>query len=155
VLGVDVPDLVCGSGGLICDSVRAGLVVQVCVESLADDLALRILGVDTRLLPDALDVEQCPDAIYFASELHERNRGVRRIVADAARRHSADVAAWGDTPWLAAGTGLAVAHRLSSAAQMFKRHALRAAGETTQASPVEPFHSAQRRTTDALPFPCG
>lgn len=155
MLGSDVPDLVSKAGGLICDSVRAGLIVEVCLESLDDDLALRILGVDGRVLPEAFDVEQWPDAIYFSSELHERNRGVHRLVTTAARRRSADVAAWGGTQRLGAASGLAVAHRLSSAAQMFKLHALRAVGETTQVSPVEPFHSAQRRTIDAMPFPCG
>jgi hypothetical protein len=155
VLGVDVADLVGRAGGLICDSVRAGLIVQVCLESLDDDLALRILGVDARVLPDAFDVEQWPDGIYFAAELHERNRGVRRLVVDAARRYGADVAAWGDTQWLGAASGLDVAHRLSSAAQVFKLHALRAVGATSQISPVESFRCGQRRSTDALPFPCG
>ncbi len=155
VLGIDVPDIVSRAGGLICDSVRAGLIVQVCLESLHDDLALRILGVDARFLPDPFDFEHWPDAVYFASELYERNPGVRRLVTDAARRHSADIAAWGDKQWLGARPGLAVAHRLSCAAQMFKLHALRAVGDTAQISPVEPFHSGQRRTTDALPFPCG
>lgn len=155
VLGVDVPDLVSHAGGLICDSVRAGLVVEVCVETFDDDRPLRILGADARILPDVFDVEHWPDAIYFAAALHERNRGVRRLVADAARRHSADVVAWGSTQWLAAGPRLEVAHRLSSAAQMFKVQALFAVGETAQISPVEPFHSGQRRATDALPFPCG
>ncbi len=155
MLGVDVPDIVSRAGGLICDSVRAGLTVAVCLECFDDDLALRILGVDARVLPDAFDVEQWPDAVYFASELHKRNRVVRRLIADAARRHSADVAAWGDSRWLGADSGLAVAHRLSSAAQMFKLHALRAVGQTTRVSPVEPFYSGQRRTTDAVPFPSG
>ena len=154
VLGVNVTDLVSGAGGLICDSVRAGLIVQVRLESLDDDLALRILGVDPRVLQAPFDVEQWPDAIYFASELYERNPAVRRLVVDAARRHSSDIAAWGGAQWLGATSGLAVAHRLSSAAQMFKGQALRAVGGTAQCSQVEPFHSGQRRTNDALPFPC-
>jgi hypothetical protein len=155
VLGVDVADIVCGAGGLICDSVRAGLIVKVCLESLDDDRALRILGVDASALPGGFDVEHSPDAIYFASTLHARNGDVRRLVTDAARRHRADVAAWGDAGWLGTASGLDVAHRLSSAACMFKLHALRAVGAKTQISPVEPFRSGARRTIDALPFPCG
>jgi hypothetical protein len=155
VLGVDVPDLVARAGGLICDSVRAGLIVQVCLESFDDDVALRIIGVDGHALLNALDVDEWPDAIYFASELHERNRGVRRLVADAARSHSADIAAWGGTPSSGAASGFEVAHRLSSAARMFKQQALRAVGATTQIAPVEPFHSGQRRAIDAVPFPRG
>src|SRR5689334_13827595 len=52
VIGVDAADLVTWAGGLICDSVRAGLGVHVCLESLDGGLALRILGVDARVLPD-------------------------------------------------------------------------------------------------------
>ncbi len=155
VLAVDAADLVMSAGGLICDSVRAGLVVQVCLESVDDELALRILGVDACALPDAFDFEHWPDAIYFDSELYERNQGVRRLVVDAARRHSADVAAWGGAQWHGAASGLDVTHRLSSAARMFKQQALRAVGATTHIAAVEPFHSGQRRTVDAVPFPCG
>ena len=154
VLGVDVPDLVSHAGGLVYDSVRAGLAVEICLETFDDDRALRILGAGARVLPDAFDVEHWPDAVYFAAELHERNPRVRRLVTDAARRHSADVVAWGGAQWLAAGPRLEVAHRLSSAAQVFKLHALLAVGDTAQISPVEPFHSDQRPATDALPIPC-
>ncbi|OBK71174.1 hypothetical protein [Mycobacterium sp. 1274761.0] len=155
MLAVDAADLVTWCGGLICDSVRAGLIVQVGLESLDDDLALRILGVDAFVLPDVLDFEHWPDAIYFAAELHERNSYVRRLVVDAARRHSADVAAWGGSQWLGTASGRDVTHRLSSAAQMFKREALRAVGAMTRVAAVEPFHCGQRRTVDAIPFPCG
>jgi hypothetical protein len=155
VLASDPADLVMRAGGLICDSVRAGLSVQVCLESFDDDLALRILGVDACALPDVFDFEHWPDAIYFASDLHERNARVRRLVVDAARRHSSDVAAWGGMQWLGTASGLDVTHRLSSAARMFKQQALRAVGATTRIAPVEPFHSGQRRTLDAVPFPSG
>ena len=155
VLASDPADLVTWAGGLICDSVRAGLIVQVCLESFDDDLALRILGVDAFAMPDVFDFEHWPDAIYFASDLYERNARVRRLVVDAARRHSADVAAWGGTQWLGTASGLDVTHRLSSAARMFKQQALRAVGATMRIAPIEPFHSGQRRTLDAVPFPCG
>jgi len=45
VLGIDIADVVTRAGGLICDSVRAGLDVKVCLEAIGDEQALRILGV--------------------------------------------------------------------------------------------------------------
>ena len=140
MLGVDSADTVSAAGGLVCDSVRAGLRVEVYLETLDDGRALQILGVEAGLLPEAFDVVPEPDdAIYVAAALHERHRGVRRLVSEAARRRVA-VATWGT------GSGTDTEHRLSAAAQAFKFHAIKASGAAMECAPVESFVSRAKRS---------
>jgi hypothetical protein len=144
VLGVDAPNIVTAAGGLICDSVRAGLRVDVYLERGGDERALHILGVSARALPDHFEFEaEWPDAILLGAELQERHTGVRRLVADATRRRRAQVAAWGDCESSDMPTG--IDHRLSVAAQAFKRHAMKAAGMAGQVSPTESFSGRLHR----------
>lgn len=139
VLGVDTADIVSAAGGLVCDSVRAGMQVEVYLETPGDGRALQILGVGASILPDAFAFEpEWPDAVYFAAALHERNRGVRRLITEATRRR-ADVALWGGN-WPAGNESTTCTeHRLSSAAQAFKSHAMKAAGVLPGTAPVESF----------------
>jgi hypothetical protein len=153
VLGFDTADMVSGAGGLVCDSVRAGLRVEVCLETIGDERALQILGVRARPLPDRFHFDpEWPDAVVFAAALHERNQVVRRLLADATRRRRSDVAGWGGTWPIEPDAGISIEHQLSSAARAFKLHAMNASGIAAHVSPTEPFRSGQRRLADITPL---
>jgi hypothetical protein len=152
VVGVDAADIVTGAGGLICDSVRAGLDVNVYLEIDGDERALRILGARAGELPARFEFEsEWPDAVFFTAGLHKRHQGVRRLVADAARRRRADVGVWGGTWPLDGASGVGIEHRLSTAARAFKSHAMLAIGQQALISPTEPFRSGVRSLADVPP----
>jgi LmbE family N-acetylglucosaminyl deacetylase len=148
VLGADTADVVAGVGGLICDAVRAGLQVEVNLETVGDTRALRVLGADARNIAHVFDFESgWPDAVVFAAAVHERNPGVRRLITDAVRRHRAQIAVWGNNVPvnLPADLNRGFNHQLSVAAQAFKHHAMRAAGMAGRVSTTEPLRSERRR----------
>lgn len=140
VLAPDPTSAVAAAGGLIVDSTRAGWQVEIFLEAGGDERALRILGVGSRSLPSTFDFGlDWPDAVVFDASTYDRHRGVRRFIADAVRRHRTDVASWGGGGASSPGPADEVEHRLSSAAQAFKHHALRALDTAVPASPVEAF----------------
>ena len=140
MLGVDAADLVSGAGGLVCDAVRAGLQVDVYLETVGDEQPLQILGVRPQNLPARFDFDaDRPDAIYCAAALQERHRAARRLIADVTRRRRGDLALWGGTRPNDLAAGADTEHRLSAAAQAFKLYALKAVGITVQMAPTESF----------------
>jgi hypothetical protein len=152
VVGADAADIVTGAGGLICDSVRAGLEVKVYLEVNGDERALRILGVRAGELPERFEFEsEWPDAVLFTAGLHKRHQCVRRLVADAAKRRRADVGVWGGMWPVDGATGVGIEHRLSTAARAFKVHAMLAIGKPAHISPTEPFRSGVRSLADVPP----
>lgn len=145
MVALDAADSVSAAGGLIFDSVRAGWIVEVYLESPGDERALHILGADSAVLPDMFEFEPAwPDAVFLSAVMHERHRGVQRLVASAIRRHVTDIGVWGG-----AVTGLDAEagseHRLSTAARAFKPHAMSAAGLPPFESDIESFEVGQRR----------
>lgn len=151
VVGASSADAVAGVGGLICDAVRAGLQVEVNLETVGDMRALRVLGVDARTIPHHFDFESgWPDAVVFAAAVHERNPGVRRLIADAARRRRAQIAFWGNgVPVnVPADLNFGIDHQLSVAAQAFKHHAMKAAGLAQRVASTETIRSTQRRPAE-------
>jgi hypothetical protein len=149
VLGMDAADTVCGAGGLIYDSVRGGLHVDAYLWDVADGKALQILGVTAQILPAAFDfAADWPDAIVFAAALHEQHREVRKLITDAARARRADLALWGGAWPTDLDAAVEIEHQLSTAAQAFKLHAMRAVGATSPATPTEPFHAGKSRLAD-------
>lgn len=146
VLAVDPADTVDAAGGLIFDSVRAGWTVEVYLETLGAQRAFQILGVDARSLPPRFDPEaEWPDAVYAAAALYEKNRDVRRLVADFVRRSHANIAVWGHGGPSSLDMTNSFEYRLSTAAQAFKIHAMNAAGLGPHVAPVEPFRRGARR----------
>ena len=140
VLAVDPADTVDAAGGLIFDSVRAGWTVEVYLETLGAQRAFQILGVDARALPSRFDPDaEWPNAVYVAAALYEKNRGVRRLIAETARRSHADIAVWGHADPSTLDAAIGIEYRLSTAAQAFKVHAMNAAGLGAHVTPVEPF----------------
>ncbi len=152
VLAPDAVEAVTAAGGLIVDALRAGWLVEIYLETGPDAQALRILGATSDLLPSTFDAESHrPDAVLFAARMYQKHRGVRRFVADATRRHGADVAAWGGT-WAAAPASASdIEHRLSSAARAFKYYALKAAGTEVSACSNEAFNGGFHRLTVVEP----
>jgi len=147
VLADDVADAVLAAGGLIFDRVGAGWDVQVFLAARTDERALRILGVDARELTDGITSgNEWPDAIVVAAELYAHEARVRRYVGTASRQHGSEVTIWGgDWPaTLDPGIGV-VEHRLSTAAQAFKVHAMQAAGVSPRVTSSERFRSGSKR----------
>lgn len=144
-MAVDAADSVSAAGGLIFDSVRAGWIVDVYLESPGDERALHILGADSAGIPELFEFEPAwPDAVFLSAVVHERHRGVQRLVAATIRRHATEIGVWGGTV-----TGLdaeaSSEHRLSTAARAFKPHAMNAAGLSPVESGIESFEVGRRR----------
>lgn len=145
VIGTDIADTVCAIGGLMFDCARSGWHVDVHLETGGEHAALQILGVSGRILPARFEFEpDWPDAIFFAAGLQECDRGVRKLIDEVSRRRRAFTAAWD-------ASGDDIEHRLSTAAQAFKREAMRAAGMDARACSGETFHSTVRPSTDVPP----
>jgi hypothetical protein len=153
VLGSDTGDTVSAVGGLIVDAVRAGWNVDVYLESEADERPLRILGVVGRNLPEEFAFEpDGADAVFVHTALHERNRGVRKLIADVTRRRIAEVATWGEHAASGLTADTAVEYRLSAAAHAFKHHAMRASRTAARNEAAERFLIA-RSGPQPLPPP--
>lgn len=152
VIGADVPDVVAFAGGWLFDRVMAGWEVTVAVPRLLDAAPLRILGVHTAALGALLDGGRTCALAVSGSLCHADGR-VREAVGAALRSARAEVMVWGDdSAFVPGGRGAAVRHELSSAAGVFKAHALAAAG--TPAAPVsgvEAFTSLGRPAPTAHP----
>lgn len=149
----DVADAVSAAGGLIFDRVGAGWDVQVFLAERTDGRALHILGVDARDLSDGItSAAEWPDAIVVAADLYLYEVRVRRYVGTASRQHGSEITVWGgDWPaTLNSGIG-PVEHRLSLAANAFKRHAMEAAGLAPLPTHTESFRSGKGRLTIAAP----
>jgi hypothetical protein len=146
VVASDTADAVAAAGGLIFDSVRAGWSVDIYLETHSDDRALKILGVGGEIVPAAFEFEaEWPDAVILAAALHERHRGVQRLVAGSIRRQHTDVAFWGQAV-PARFDDANVEHRLSTAARAFKPFAMDAAGLAPSTALVEPFRGGQAQS---------
>ncbi|MFI5507645.1 hypothetical protein ACIA48_09270 [Mycobacterium sp. NPDC051804] len=139
----DTADSVSAAGGLIFDSVRAGWTVDIYLESPGDERALCILGARSVALPNVFDFESIlPDAVFLSAAMHERHRGVQRLVATSIRRHVGEIGVWGGSvPGLVAETRSE--HRLSTAARAFKPHAMNAAGLPPCVTDIETFSGGQ------------
>ncbi|KUI00396.1 hypothetical protein AU190_08990 [Mycolicibacterium acapulense] len=152
VLAPDAVDAVAAAGGLVVDALRAGWLVDFYLETEAHARAVRILGATSQLMPSTFDAESHrTDAVLFAASMYPKHREVRRFIADATRRHGADVAAWGGTWSAAPASSSDIEHRLSSAARAFKYYALKAAGTEVSACTNEAFNGGFHRLTVVEP----
>jgi len=145
VVAVDTADAVSAAGGLIFDSVRAGWIVEIYLEAPGDERALNILGANGVGLPELFEYEPAwPEAVFLSAVMHERHRGVQRLVATSIRRHVTEIGVWGGT---VTGLGAEVGrkHHLSTAARAFKPHAMKAVGLPPFARDTESFDGGLRR----------
>ncbi|OBI41921.1 hypothetical protein A5707_06800 [Mycobacterium kyorinense] len=144
---MDAADMISGAGGLICDSVRTGLYVDVYLQTVGDEMALQILGVCAQTLPAEFDFgADWPDAIVVTAALQAQHQGVRNLVMDAARARRSELALWGGTRPTNFEASTEIEHRLSTAAQAFKRHAMKAVGAASEMTFTESFHVGKNRT---------
>jgi hypothetical protein len=145
VVATDVTDTVRAAGGWLCDRVRAGWDVTVYVPAGSDPRALAILGVTARVVDSVSSAlrESSAAALAMHVDTLTADAALGAHVRFAVERGATEVTLWGTAP--AAGLDHRVArveHRLSAAAEAFKRQALAAGAQSTQsASQAEEFRS--------------
>jgi hypothetical protein len=154
VIAPNVLDVVKHAGGWLFDERMAGWDVTVAVVEHGDFRPLRILGVDAVQLNSSLwDHRPGSQKLAVAAELFRCDQRVRHGVLGAFENGLAEVTVWGELrpDELLPGIGQ-VRHRLSSAASVFKAHALAATYDLPVGviADAEIFHSgtiARRRAS--------
>lgn len=149
VVAGNITDAVMSLGGLIFDHAMAGWEVSVVVDGDADravdDRPIRILGA--RLAERMSDSRcaralPCPHLLAVATDVMVKSDPIRRYVLALANDSGTDVLLWGrHHPTEFPRTFVAGRHQPSTAARIFKSHAL--SGTAPQANPRadEAFYS--------------
>jgi hypothetical protein len=143
VFGSDVVDVVRSAGGWLFDHVMAGWHINVDVGTVADARPLQILGVRESALHD-VTTQELPAIIALTSHILDDDSDVRARVAAALRRGGDDVIVWGDPGRTERNYQFDNRqYQPSTAARMFKTHALIAAGVSGEAlDTVERFRAS-------------
>jgi hypothetical protein len=132
VVATSVVDVVASAGGWLFDRRSAGWDVNVLVSEVADTRPLQILGVELIDPRDGLASALAPrtaTGLAIALERYSIDDGVRKGVLRAARSGVTEVAMWGDEAPTDVGDRVdSAVYRMSRAAEVFKGHALAAAG---------------------------
>jgi hypothetical protein len=136
VMAPTVADVVRSAGGLVFDRVRLGWRVVVVVPGDEDTRALRVLGAEVG--GQSADPADPPTALAAAGTLYTGDPLTRSEVDAALATKSIEAIVWGSAEDLA-GDRSAVSYQLSRAAQVFKAHALAAAGVVEPVQPTETF----------------
>jgi hypothetical protein len=134
VLAGTVDDVVHRAGGWLADRALAGWDVEVLVADPGLDATtvrpLQILGASACSLRDESSSHRRPraDAVAVAADLFTADAQIRERVVHAYDKDLLEVIVWGDViPTELSARFATVEHVLSSAAQAFKAHAMRAA----------------------------
>jgi hypothetical protein len=136
-------------GGLIFDRAMAGwdvsVVLQGDTDRCVDDRPIRILGGKVGNLagrPNRAETVPRPHILAVATDVLIRSQAVRRQVLAAGANNGTEVLLWGrfQPPNLSCRF-VAVRHRPSAAAHVFKSHALTAGGATAVQHADEGFYS--------------
>ncbi|WIM86961.1 hypothetical protein PT015_19095 [Candidatus Mycobacterium wuenschmannii] len=145
VVATNAADVVGSIGGWLCDRVRAGWDVHVLLAQDCDHRPLEILGMhavdlDPHILAASTDC--AARGLAVSAEMFSADTRIRQEVLAALDRWMTEVTLWHD-PWpLSIGhRTTTVQHVLSSAAKVFKRHALTAAGIAGPVGPTETLRS--------------
>jgi hypothetical protein len=142
VVATTIADVVTSIGGLIFDRAMAGWDVTVEVDrdlGPEADRAIRILG--GRVAAAAPDYPR-PHVLAVATDVFVSSEPVRRRALAARTGSAADVVLWGRRrPPKLNRSLVAVRHRPSAAAQVFKSHALGARGAVAADPADEGFYS--------------
>ena len=147
VVAVNVLDAVRSIGGLIFDRAMAGWEVSVVIDgdTVVDDRPLRILGArmaKRRSDPNCARVLPGPDLLAVATDVIVKSDAMRRQVLAMGDDNQADVLLWGrHRPTNMSRTFVAVRHRPSAAARVFKSQALAAGGTQAIQGCDEAFYS--------------
>lgn len=133
-------------GGWIFDQTRVGWTVSVLVPGNADDRPLRILGADLVDFDIGLAIHAAePDLFSLAvsADLYDSNPRLRKLLDRRLRRGRPISAVWAHgEPRRAFGDLGIVEHSLSSAARVFKAHALQAAHSEPKVNQTERLFGA-------------
>jgi hypothetical protein len=148
VVATNIADVVTSLGGLIFDRAMAGWDVTVEVErgiGREADRAIRILGgrVATPVAGSGcVGSAPRPHVLAVATDVFVTNEPIRRLALAARKGKATDVLLWGrrQPPNLNCRF-VAVRHRPSAAAQVFKSHALAARGAFAAEPTEEGFYS--------------
>ncbi len=149
VVAANIADAVMSIGGLIFDRAMAGWDVSVIVDQDSDrgidDRPIRILGgrVTRRLAhPNRAEVLPRPHLLAVATDVMVKSDALRQRVLAVGNDKEADVLLWGrHHPTNLNCTFVAVRHRPSAAAQVFKSQALAAGGALVTHKADEGFYS--------------
>ena len=149
VVAANIADAVMSIGGLIFDRAMAGWDVSVVVDGDTDrgidERPIRILGgrVAKRLVdPSCAGVLPRPHTLAVATDVMVKSDAVRRQVLAFGNDKECDVLLWGrHHPTNLNCTFVAVRHRPSAAAQVFKSQALAAGGAIVTHRADEGFYS--------------
>lgn len=140
VVAASTADVVRFAGGWLYDRARAGWTVDVVVVDDGDERPLTILGATLLDMDAATLLGEMPSdgSLAISADVIRTNAGIRAWVLDARTKGVGEVAVWGDHWPAELGRPVhPVAHRVSVAAQAFKRHALAAAAAPDQVAPYE------------------
>ncbi len=150
VMATETVDVISCIGGWLFDRALAGWDVTVLVATLHDDVRpLQILGVRALELESVLDgPKRCPAALSVAADLYATDGRVCNAVGEALELSTQEITVWGQRrPSELSRCAAVVHHRLSSAAGIYKRHALAAAGlQVDSVDPIETLGRAQRNS---------
>lgn len=155
VIASTVDDVVASAGGWLFDRAMSGWDVNLLVATPADVRPLQILGINPTSAGATLGpVAKWPptQAIAVGADVFASNARVRRTVVTALERGLSEVTIWGApcTPELRR-RATEVEHQLSSAARVFKAHAL--AATTRRAGPCAPTDPTERFCSGSRWFP--
>ena len=133
VIAANAADAVESAGGWLYDRAMAGWEVTVLLPQSCDLRPLRILGVRALDLAAGFDragsTAHKAHSLAVSAEVFATDGRIRETVLKAVNHRVTEVALWGEGWPLTVSRGMArVQHVLSSAAMIFKGHALAAAG---------------------------
>lgn len=143
VVAPDIAELVTVAGGWLFDRAMAGWDVTALVNEDSDVGPLRILGVGATELESVLSayppaLQRC--AISIAGHNYSSDHRIRELVRRIMDSGATELTVWGDVcPAEFRATLLPVDYEPTTAAQVFKKYALAAAGRAVRA--VEPKES--------------
>ena len=142
VIGSDVGDVVRSVGGWLFDRVLAGWQVNVLLPFSGDARALQILGVRTLDIESELGLAVSSVGLAVGANAFAVDPRIRDTVLKALDRSLTEVTVWGqDWPLNVGRATTPVHHLLSTAARVFKGHALAAAGIPSLVGPTETLRS--------------
>lgn len=159
VLAADATEVVEAAGGWLFDRAMAGWDVTVLLADGADGRALRILGARIEGLERGIravfDADERAAGLAVSAGLLACRPRLADEVVRTVRTGVTEVAVWGATTGLGAPVD-SVQHRLSSAACIFKRHAMDAVGRSgASVRDVEALFRAGYRPLDSDLMPAG
>lgn len=132
VFAPDIAELVTVAGGWLFDRAMAGWDVTGFVAEGSDVRPLRILGVGTVMLESVLSMDilaNLPSAISIAGHHYSSDPRIRELIRRIADSGAAELTVWGEAcPADLKAILLPVCYEPTSAARVFKKHALVAAG---------------------------